>query len=298
MLGRRVTLWCRDDDACRDSAPLRRLLGIAQQHRVPVIVAAIPSAVDRTLVDAIACYDAVTIVQHGYAHCNHAPAGERSAELGEHRAPDVRLGELARGRATLTRAFGARFTPLLRRGKRDEVPARIYMKADRHPQLFRRGPEAVVVIQPRERELRIWRHPHHAAHHARLAAALQLFDCVVDVIDRDQPDSVNAVLRHAAIVAEVVVVDAEAFFLQLRVLEMEQVHRLSRVQHLGRQAVPLHFGDAPARVDSRAVDGLIRSAVSRCSDHLRLGRRSRAGLRIPKPTGETLLQIAREPLRP
>src|SRR5205823_8527821 len=57
-----------------------------------------------------------------------------------------------------------------------------------------------------------------------------------------------------------------------------------------------HLGDAPAGVDSRAVDGLIRAAVGRCSDHLRFGRRSWAGLRIPKPIGETVLQIAGEPL--
>ena len=47
-----------------------------------------------------------TIVQHGYAHRNHAPAGERSAELGSHRALDACLAELEQGRDALQRLFG------------------------------------------------------------------------------------------------------------------------------------------------------------------------------------------------
>ena len=111
--GRQATLWWRDDDASRDSDALRRLLEIAKRHRVPVVVAAIPETSDATLASAIARCDEAAIVQHGFAHRPHAPAGERSAELGHHRPRGDRVAELVRGRESLTRVFGARFTPVL-----------------------------------------------------------------------------------------------------------------------------------------------------------------------------------------
>ena len=111
--GRRATLWLRDDDACADSPALRRLLDLARGYRVPVAIAAIPAAADATLVDAIACCNGATIVQHGYAHRNHARAGARSAELGDERELCVTLDELARGRERLECAFGERFIPVL-----------------------------------------------------------------------------------------------------------------------------------------------------------------------------------------
>jgi len=111
--GRVATLWCRDDDACRDTAALQRLLSYAETHRVPVAVAAIPALLESSLGDAIARCDHATVVQHGYAHRNHAPAGERGWELGAHRPLAVCIEELARGRERLASAFGARFVPAL-----------------------------------------------------------------------------------------------------------------------------------------------------------------------------------------
>ena len=110
---RQAAFWLRDDDACRDSPALRRLLAIAGEHAVPVAVAAIPASVDATLVDALTANDEATIVQHGYAHRNHALPGERSAELGDGGDLHARLDELVRGHERLASAFGARFTPIL-----------------------------------------------------------------------------------------------------------------------------------------------------------------------------------------
>lgn len=110
--GRRATLWLRDDDACADSPALRRLLGIARTHGVPVAIAAIPAAIDATLDDALRC-EAATLVQHGYAHRNHAAPGERSAELGDGRSVHARLDELRRGRERLAQVFGERFAAVL-----------------------------------------------------------------------------------------------------------------------------------------------------------------------------------------
>lgn len=112
-LGRQATLWWRDDDAGCDTEALRNLLGIAGTHRVPLAIAAVPASADRTLVDAIASCAEAMVVQHGFAHRNHARAGERSAELGGDRPLDARLAELAAGRDVLSRMFASRFAPLL-----------------------------------------------------------------------------------------------------------------------------------------------------------------------------------------
>ena len=113
-LGRHATLWLRDDDACSDTPALRRLLGLAREHRVPVAIAAIPAIVDSTLADAIGDCREATLVQHGYAHRNHAahrigaaPSSATTASVG------TRLDELERGRDRLADAFGARFRPVL-----------------------------------------------------------------------------------------------------------------------------------------------------------------------------------------
>jgi hypothetical protein len=112
-LGRRATLWWRDDDACAASPALARLLDLAATHRVPVAIAAIPARIEPSLGEAIAACGEATIVQHGYAHVNHAPAGERAAELGSHRPLAARLAELARGCERLASTFGERFEPVL-----------------------------------------------------------------------------------------------------------------------------------------------------------------------------------------
>jgi hypothetical protein len=112
-LGRRATLWWRDDDACSDTPALGKLLDIAGAEAVPVAIAAIPAGVEGSLVDAVTGCAHATIVQHGYAHRNHAAAGERAAELGAERTPRERLDELGRGRERLAALFGARFVPVL-----------------------------------------------------------------------------------------------------------------------------------------------------------------------------------------
>lgn len=111
--GRRADLWWRDDDACRDTPALQRLLAVAQEAEVPVTLAIVPAPLEESLADAVAKAGMATAVQHGYAHRNHAPPGVRNWELGAHRPLDVVVGELAAGRERLAQAFGRRFTPVL-----------------------------------------------------------------------------------------------------------------------------------------------------------------------------------------
>src|SRR4029453_7470730 len=104
--GRRADLWGRDDDACRGSPQLGRLLEIAGSAKVPVALAVIPALLAQSLVDCVASAPEVTILQHGYAHRNHAPPGERNWELGTHRPVEEVVAELRNGRSDLPGRFG------------------------------------------------------------------------------------------------------------------------------------------------------------------------------------------------
>src|SRR5262249_11994402 len=97
------------DAACGVSGARRRFTTVAARTPTPGPGAALPADLEASLAEAVAQCAMATVVQHGYAHRNHAPAGERSAELGSHRPVDVRLAELTRGRARLARAFDGQF---------------------------------------------------------------------------------------------------------------------------------------------------------------------------------------------
>ena len=76
--GRAATLWWRDDDAVEPSAALERLLGLAAARDVPIALAAIPARASEALARGIETAGArVTLLQHGYAHRNHAPATKK-----------------------------------------------------------------------------------------------------------------------------------------------------------------------------------------------------------------------------
>ncbi len=111
--GRQATLWWRDDDACRATPALVSLLAIAAEARIPVAVAAVPAALERSLVDAVVAAPMATVLQHGYAHRNHALPGARNAELGTDRPLAAVEAELVAGRDRLRDAFGPRFLPVL-----------------------------------------------------------------------------------------------------------------------------------------------------------------------------------------
>ena len=108
--GRSATFWWRDDDAVAPTPALDRLLDLAASTGAPLALAVIPAAAE----DALAAYlaghaAATTVLQHGYAHRNHAAEGAKKCELvapGRHPAlPE----ELSRGRLRLEEMFGRRF---------------------------------------------------------------------------------------------------------------------------------------------------------------------------------------------
>ena len=112
--GRGATLWWRDDDAVEPSPELDRLLKLARDRDLPLALAVIPARASQALADWLAAHPArAALLQHGYAHRNHAREGEKKAELGAQRPPDVVIEELTRGWQRMTALFGATWAPIL-----------------------------------------------------------------------------------------------------------------------------------------------------------------------------------------
>lgn len=108
--GRRATFWWRDDDAVTVTPALETLMALSKRHDVPLALAVIPDGAEQSLAARLTRSDApVTVLQHGFAHRNHAPEGEKSIELGPHRALEVVTSELLAGLERLATLFGERF---------------------------------------------------------------------------------------------------------------------------------------------------------------------------------------------
>lgn len=111
--GRTAGFWWRDDDAVAATPALDRLLAIADAHDVPMALAVIPAQAEPSLFARLERAPRATVLQHGYAHRNHAPTGAKKSELGDDRPAATVLAELARGRALLDTATGDRALPVL-----------------------------------------------------------------------------------------------------------------------------------------------------------------------------------------
>lgn len=104
-----ATLWWRDDDAQAPSPALDHALALARRFDAPLALAVIPEGMDSKLPAHLESAGAeVTVLQHGFAHRNHAPPGMKKMELGAHRPAAEVHRELAAGFAALKAAFGAR----------------------------------------------------------------------------------------------------------------------------------------------------------------------------------------------
>lgn len=112
-LGRSADFWWRDDDAVADGPPLQQLLDLTAAHAVPLWLAVIPALLEDSLVTALAGRPAVGVLQHGIAHRNHAPPGERQCELAAGRDWAELCTALQHSRLHLQAAFGPCFRPVL-----------------------------------------------------------------------------------------------------------------------------------------------------------------------------------------
>ena len=107
--GRSAEVWWRDDDAADVGPELDRLLGVHRESDTPLALAVVPSQATSDLAARLAGEPGIDLLQHGYAHVNHAPLGDgKKMELGPHRPAMVVLGELGTGWLALERLFGNR----------------------------------------------------------------------------------------------------------------------------------------------------------------------------------------------
>jgi hypothetical protein len=113
---RKADFWWRDDDAEAPTARLDRLLDLSRSiaaKPLPLALAVIPAKADRRLAERLRGLRHVSVLQHGWAHTNHAPQGERTIELGNHRPARTVLRELDAGRERLAGLFRSRFVPVV-----------------------------------------------------------------------------------------------------------------------------------------------------------------------------------------
>jgi hypothetical protein len=110
---RTATMWWRDDDAAASSDALIRVLTLADAFDVSVALAVIPARLDATLGPLIARHPRAVVMQHGYAHDNHARAGDKKIELGPQRPFMHSLADLAAGWQRLEHEIGPRAIAVL-----------------------------------------------------------------------------------------------------------------------------------------------------------------------------------------
>jgi hypothetical protein len=111
--GATAEFWWRDDDAAEPNTALDRLIALSDRLGVPCGLATVPAKAGEPLRKTVSHAHHVWVLQHGYAHKNHAPSGAGAWELGGHRPKSVVLDELRLGMGKLTQLFKSRFVPVL-----------------------------------------------------------------------------------------------------------------------------------------------------------------------------------------
>jgi len=111
--GRQATFWWRDDDAASVTPALQRLVATAGAAAAPLALAVIPRHMTADLPACLAPVPGISVVQHGFAHINHAQKGQGAWELGLHRPPATVFAELSTGLKSLQGAFAEHFVPLV-----------------------------------------------------------------------------------------------------------------------------------------------------------------------------------------
>jgi hypothetical protein len=112
-LGREATLWWRDDDAVTATPALQRLLALQGERGVPLALAVIPAHAQEALAHTLEQHPCIALLQHGYAHDNHAAKGERAIELGGQRRRESLARELQFGWRRLQALFPGRPLPVM-----------------------------------------------------------------------------------------------------------------------------------------------------------------------------------------
>jgi hypothetical protein len=108
-----VLVWWRDDDAGRFDKRLDWLLGLAAEAGQFIGLAVVPAWLDEKTAQLLRSVPKVQIMQHGWAHVDHAESGQKSIELGGVADLTACSADLRRGLALLEASFGNRFLPVM-----------------------------------------------------------------------------------------------------------------------------------------------------------------------------------------
>lgn len=92
-----ATFWWRDDDAVHYTPALHRLYELSGEYNIPLTLAVIPRAAHEGLCAGDDRPEHLRLIQHGYAHINHAPDHEKKSEFGQHRQADAVADDLSSG---------------------------------------------------------------------------------------------------------------------------------------------------------------------------------------------------------
>ncbi len=111
--GSRPRLWWRDDDAVCVSPQLEKLTDLTGEAGIKVLLAVIPAHAEGSLAEYLELHPNLRACIHGWSHTNHAPAGEKKAELGVHRPLREVVADVSRGREHMYQLFGERLMPIL-----------------------------------------------------------------------------------------------------------------------------------------------------------------------------------------
>ncbi len=110
--GLSLPLWWRDDDAVAPTPQLDRLTALSEQLDLPVHLAVIPRDAAVDLAEYVGKQKSLVPVVHGWAHENHATAGEKKAEFQLHRPIDAMVADAQAGFVRLRELFGEELRPM------------------------------------------------------------------------------------------------------------------------------------------------------------------------------------------
>jgi hypothetical protein len=111
--GRVAPLWWRDDDAVDVTPALERLMRIHTATGAPLALAVVPAHATPALAARLGDTPMIDVLQHGYAHVNHAGPTEKKTEFGLQRPAMLMLGDLGTGWMAMERLFGKRALPVV-----------------------------------------------------------------------------------------------------------------------------------------------------------------------------------------
>lgn len=111
--GLTAELWWRDDNAIVPTVELDRLMNLSNRFDIPCGLAAIPSGTGEPLRKTVSDAAHVWVLQHGFAHADHASGEQDHWELGLNRPKSVVLDELRQGMVKFNQLFKFRFVPVL-----------------------------------------------------------------------------------------------------------------------------------------------------------------------------------------